>query len=193
VYSGATLTGNGAIFGNLTLNSGAIRNGAGIISGNVEIGSGARFSGGGVVYGNTVVNGFLSPIGVSGGTVFNGEVTIGQNGILVWNLNRLVDSSTSGAVPGIDFSFFRVAGKLDLGASGGILLQFAPGLSPDKSLAFWTKPHTWTIATSNQPIGWIQQFGGLYEPLYKDGQFFWNYVNLAGGGYALQLYYSPTQ
>jgi fibronectin-binding autotransporter adhesin len=191
VYSGATLTGNGAIFGNLTLNSGAIRNGAGMISGNVEIESGATFSGGGVVYGSTVVNGFLTPIGIAGGTVFNGEVTVGQNGILVWNLNRLVDSSTPGAVPGIDFSYFRTVGVLDLGASGGLLLQFAPGLSPDKSLTFWTKPHTWTIARSDQPIGWISQFGGLFEPLYKDGHFSWNNVQLAGGGYALQLYYYP--
>jgi len=50
VYSGATLTGNGAILGNIILNNGATRNGAGIISGNVDVESGATFSGGGVVY-----------------------------------------------------------------------------------------------------------------------------------------------
>ncbi len=193
VYSGAFLSGNGAILGNLTLNSGATRNGAGTISGNVEVKAGATFSGGGMVYGSTVINGFLTPIGVANGTVFNGNITIGPNGILVWNLNKLVDGNTVGAVPGIDFSFFRVVGKFDLGVSGGLLLQFGPGLTPDKSLSFWTHPHTWTIATSDQPIGWTSAFGGLYEPLYKDGNFRWNNVKLSGGGYALQLYYSPSQ
>jgi hypothetical protein len=193
VYSGATLTGNGAILGNIILNNGATRNGAGIISGNVDVESGATFSGGGVVYGNTTVNGFLSPIGVAGGVLFNGNLTIGRNGILVWNLNKLADNNTPNAVPGVDFSFLRALGTFDLGVSGGLLLQFAQGLSPDKRLTFWTHSHTWTIATSDQPIGWTSAFGGLYAPQYKDGTFLWNNVETAKGAYALQLYYSPSQ
>ena len=94
---------------------------------------------------------------------------------------------------GVDFSFLRALGTFDLGVSGGLLLQFAQGLSPDKRLTFWTHSHTWTIATSDQPIGWTSAFGGLYAPQYKDGTFLWNNVETAKGAYALQLYYSPSQ
>jgi autotransporter-associated beta strand protein len=185
VWNGALLTGSGTVGSNVILQPGGSRTGAGTISGTVSVAAGANLLGGGTISGDTTVRGTLDASGVAGGLHFGGNIAFLDAGILQWTLNTLTDVGT----PGTDWSFFSVAGTLDLGSGGVLMLNFAPGLGPDDGNAFWQSDHQWIIADSNHSIVESPTFGGLYEPQFTNGRFQWNNVDRDGGGQSLELFY----
>ncbi len=186
VLAGATLEGSGRIEGDVVVSADAVRTGASTISGTVTIDAGGTFSGGGEIQEPTQIDGTLSAIGDPTFMRFRSDVTFGDDAVLLWSLTNLTDAG----VPGVDSSYFEVDGTLALGMGAVLLLNFAPGISPDQDLPFWKVGHEWRIVSANR-INSGGSFGGLYQPEYRDGSFEWGTTS-EGGRELLTLTYIPN-
>ena len=180
---------NGArVSGDITaVSSGTVSLAGGVADGNLSIAAasgvqpGATLQGYGTIAGTATVGGDIKAGSTTGILNFTGAADL-SNANFYWQLNNLVDNSTSQAGTGWNALQFASSGSAILGteAKPGIEanpltiyvdLSLVPG--PDGSNSFWNTNHTWTL------FSMLGGWSGNYSPgnfSFTDGyfSFAWN-------------------
>jgi autotransporter-associated beta strand protein len=125
--AGTTLDGKGFIAGNVINKGGTIAN-------TLTIGGKVTVADAGQVAPGTLV---------AAGTLTFGSLDMNGGGTYDWKLTQLTDAA---AARGVLFDAIDLdGGNLALGAGSIVALQFAPGIVPGSSDAFWQTSHTWDL------------------------------------------------
>jgi autotransporter-associated beta strand protein len=104
----------------------------------------------------------------------------------LWKLGSLADNSTGAA--GTSFDQLNLnGGLLNWGASSTLTLSFPGNVAPSASNAFWTAPHTWTIASGGTESALLQGYTPV-NGTYASGVFS---TALDGSGDLLLEYTRP--
>lgn len=154
---------NSAATGAISVAAGATLSGSGIVGGLVTLDSGAT----------------VAPGNSPGNQTFAGGLNLSAGGVYEWQLGALSELN-----PGIDYDTLTVAGSgLTLDGTSTLLIDTTAlvGTGPNSGHAFWTTPHTWTIATSNSIVG---DFAAITNGSWASGTFD---TSISGGNVLLSF------